>query len=348
MNNKIAILIPAYEPDRHLLSLVAEIEGEQNLKDLPLIVVDDGTKEQTIFDQLHAKYSQLVILHHAQNKGKGGALKTGFNYIIENMPEVAGIATLDADGQHKVADLKKCLAAFRPDELVLGVRNFNQDVPWRSRFGNQLTSFLVKKTTGSDFQDTQTGLRVIPVSYAQKCLAFPANDYAFEFDMLLAAKENGLAVKQVPISTVYEEGNPTSHFHVLRDSCKIYWRFAKFAISSLSSAAIDLAAFVLLARFLFPANHQAFWAVLSARLVSGSYNYLLNRHLVFAKAGQHTVLKYIGLAVIQAGLAAALTEMLVTAFSASLNLETALKVLVDLVLFVFSYQVQKRWIFNGN
>ncbi|WP_196767658.1 glycosyltransferase family 2 protein [Lactobacillus delbrueckii] len=59
LSNKIAILIPAYEPDRHLLSLVAEIEEEQNLKDLPLIVVDDGTKEQTIFDQLHAKYSQL-------------------------------------------------------------------------------------------------------------------------------------------------------------------------------------------------------------------------------------------------------------------------------------------------
>ena len=106
-------------------------------------------------------------------------------------------------------------------------------------------------------------------------------------------------------------------------------------------------AFVLLARFLFPANRQAFWAVLTAWLVSGSYNYLLNRHLVFAKAGQHTVIKYIGLAIVQAGLAAALTGMLVL-FSASLNLETVIKVLVDLVLFVFSYQVQKRWIFNGN
>lgn len=114
------------------------------------------------------------------------------------------------------------------------------------------------------------------------------------------------------------------------------------------SAVIDLAAFVFLARFLFPANRQAFWAVLSARLISGNYNYLLNRHLVFAKAGQHTVLKYIGLAIVQAGLAAALTGMLVMLFSASLNLETVIKVLVDLVLFVFSYQVQKRWIFNGN
>lgn len=348
MSNKIAIVIPAYEPDKHLLSLVSEIKEEKDLKALPLIVVDDGTKDQILFDQLQDKFSQLVILHHAQNKGKGGALKTGFSYIIEHLPEVAGIATLDADGQHKVADLKKCLAAFAPAELVLGVRRFDQDVPWRSRFGNQLTSFLVKKTTGSDFQDTQTGLRVIPVSYAKKCLYFPANDYAFEFDMLLAAKDNGLVIKQVTISTVYEEGNPTSHFHVLRDSFKIYLRFAKFAISSLSSAAIDLVAFVLLARFLFPANRQAFWAVLSARLISGSYNYLVNRHLVFDKAGQHTVLKYIGLAIVQAGLAAALTGMLVMLFSASLNLETVLKVLVDLVLFVFSYQVQKRWIFNGN
>ncbi len=197
MSNKIAIVIPAYGPDKHLLSLVSEIKEEKDLKALSLIVVDDGTKDQILFDQLQDKFSQLVILHHAQNKGKGGALKTGFSYIIEHLPEVAGIATLDADGQHKVSDLKKCLVSFTPGELVLGVRSFEQDVPWRSRFGNQLTSFLVKKTTGSDFQDTQTGL-------------------------------------------------------------------------------------------------------------------------------------------------------LVMLFSASLNLETVLKVLVDLVLFVFSYQVQKRWIFNGN
>lgn len=348
MSNETAILIPAYEPDRHLLALVSEIKEEKELKDLPLIIVDDGTMDQTVFNLLEEKFSQLVILHHAQNRGKGGALKTGFAYIIENMPEVAGIATLDADGQHKVADLKKCLAAFTPGDLVLGVRSFDQDVPWRSRFGNQLTSFLVKKTTGSDFQDTQTGLRVIPVNYAKKCLAFQANDYAFEFDMLLAAKENGVTLKQVAISTVYEEGNPTSHFHVVRDSFKIYWRFAKFAASSLSSAAIDLVTFILLARFLFRANHQAFWAVLAARLVSGSWNYLLNRHLVFAQAGQHTVVKYVSLAIVQAGVAAALTGMLVTAFSASLNLEIVLKVLVDIVLFFFSYQVQKRWIFNGN
>lgn len=349
MSRKIAVLIPAFEPDQHLLSLVAEIKQDNKLNDSPLVIVDDGSEEQKIFCQLKKQYnSELTILHHAQNKGKGGALKTGFAYIIKNMPEVAGIATLDADGQHEVSDLKECLAAFEPGKLVLGVRNFDQNVPWRSRFGNQLTSFLVKKTTGGDFQDTQTGLRVIPVNYAERCLAFPANDYAFEFDMLLAAKSNGLTIKQVKISTVYEEGNPTSHFHVLRDSFKIYWRFAKFAASSLSSAAIDLLAFVLLARFLFQGNRQASLAVLTARFLSGGYNYLLNRHIVFAQAGQHTVLKYISLAVVQACLAAALTGLLVAVFSASLNLETVLKVLVDLVLFIFSYQVQKRWIFNGN
>lgn len=346
----IAILIPAYEPDDHLLRLVAEIKQQKNLNSLPLIVVDDGTKDQKIFDHLQNSFgSGVTILHHVQNQGKGAALKTGFRYIINQLPEVIGIATLDADGQHKVVDLEKCLEAFRPGQLVLGVREFDQKgVPWPSRFGNQLTSFLVEKTTGSDFQDTQTGLRVIPVSYAEKCIGFSADDYAFEFDMLLSAKDSGLTIRQVPISTVYEKGNPTSHFHIFRDSFKIYWRFAKFALSSASSAILDLAAFVLLARFIFSASQQVVWAVLLARLLSGGYNYLINRHLVFAQRGQHTFLKYVILAILQATLAGCLTEGLVWLFKAGLGWETVLKIAVDLFLFVLSYQVQKRWIFNEN
>lgn len=346
----IAILIPAYEPDDHLLRLVAEIKQQKNLNSLPLIVVDDGTKDQKIFDQLQSSFgSSVIILHHAQNQGKGAALKTGFRYIINQLSEVIGIATLDADGQHKVVDLEKCLKAFKPGQLVLGVREFDQKgVPWPSRFGNQLTSFLVEKTTGSDFQDTQTGLRVIPVSYAKKCLDFPANDYAFEFDMLLSAKDSGLTIRQVSINTVYEKGNPTSHFHIFRDSFKIYWRFAKFALSSASSAVLDLTAFVLLARFIFPTSKQAVWAVLMARILSGGYNYLVNRHLVFAQKGQHTFLKYFILAILQAVLAGCLTEGLSWIFNAGLGLETTLKIAVDLFLFVLSYHVQKRWIFNEN
>ena len=106
----IAILIPAYEPDDHLLRLVAEIKQQKNLNSLPLIVVDDGTKDQKIFDQLQSSFgSSVIILHHAQNQGKGAALKTGFRYIINQLSEVIGIATLDADCQHKVVDLENCL-----------------------------------------------------------------------------------------------------------------------------------------------------------------------------------------------------------------------------------------------
>jgi glycosyltransferase involved in cell wall biosynthesis len=81
VSNKTAILIPAYEPDGHLLALVSKIKEEKEIKDLPLIIVDDGTMDQTVFNLLEEKFSQLVILHHAQNMGKGGALKTGFAYI---------------------------------------------------------------------------------------------------------------------------------------------------------------------------------------------------------------------------------------------------------------------------
>jgi len=85
-----------------------------------------------------------------------------------------------------------------------------------------------------------------------------------------------------------------------------------------------------------------------ARILSGGYNYLVNRHLVFAQKGQHTFLKYVILAILQAVLAGCLTEGLSWIFNAGLGLETTLKIAVDLFLFVLSYHVQKRWIFNEN
>ena len=70
-----------------------------------------------------------------------------------------------------------------------------------------------------------------------------------------------------------------------------------------------------------------------ARILSGGYNYLVNRHLVFAQKGQHTFLKYVILAILQAVLAGCLTEGLSWIFNAGLGLETTLKIAVDLFFY---------------
>lgn len=344
---EIAILIPAFEPDSHLLRLLEELKQI----DQPIIIVDDGTKNQGIFERIEQKYPEIVLLHHQENMGKGAALKTGFKYVIDNFSQAKGIATMDADGQHLVSDLKNCLTAFEnnPSKMVLGVRTFSKDVPLRSRFGNELTKALVKLTTGISFSDTQTGLRVIPISYAMWSLGIADNDYAFEFAMLLDAKERELEICEVPINTVYEPGNLTSHFHVIRDSLRIYLRFLKFLFSGLSAFVVDTLAFAFIVFCLKNVPNAPFFAACIARLVSGIYNYLINRHLVFDNRGKNTVYKYIILAVgqglISAGLTTVLTDL--THKSGMVGWMTLLKVCVDCVLFFISYQIQKRWVFYG-
>ena len=80
-------------------------------------------------------------MRHEANKGQGEAIKTGLKYIQEKMNFCKGIVTCDADGQHAAEDIINVSETLieHPDDLVLGNRAFDKDVPARSRFGNSLT-----------------------------------------------------------------------------------------------------------------------------------------------------------------------------------------------------------------
>ena len=126
-------LIPAYCPEPALLDLVKALLAKDFAH---VVVVNDGSDARcdTIFTQL-SKMEQVSVLHHAVNLGKGAALKTGFNFIASRFPEISGCVTLDADGQHAVEDVCE-VAQFlndQPQKLVVGVRRFKAEVPWRSK-----------------------------------------------------------------------------------------------------------------------------------------------------------------------------------------------------------------------
>jgi glycosyltransferase involved in cell wall biosynthesis len=106
--NSIAVLIPAWEPESTLADLVRGL-SRSGLG--VILVLDDGssTSAQLIFDALRAY--DVRMLRHAVNLGKGRALKTGFNCILCEYPEIMGVVTADADGQHTVEDILRVAAA---------------------------------------------------------------------------------------------------------------------------------------------------------------------------------------------------------------------------------------------
>lgn len=234
--------------------------------------------------------------------------------------------------------------------LVLGVRDFSAPgVPLRSRLGNRLTRWALRLACGLRLADTQTGLRGIPMDLVPELTGLPGSRYEFETAMLLAAQSAGRTFVQVPIATVYADGNRGSHFRPLADGLRVWAQLAgplrRFAGASLASAAVDLGLFAVLARWLRPLGgwHLAA-ATLGARAVSACCNFALNRALVFRlrQGAGRAAGRYALLCLCQAAASALLTTLLAAALPLP---ETLCKILIDTALFFLGYAVQRRWVF---
>ena len=120
-----------------------------------------------------------------------------------------------------------------PEGLVLGVREFAGKIPFRSRLGNVWTRALFRLVTGISLRDTQTGLRGIPRGLFERLLGIPGDRYEYELRMLVDARFHPSPPLQVPIETVYIDGNKSSHFRPFEDTVRTQWallgaRFSPF------------------------------------------------------------------------------------------------------------------------
>ena len=334
-----AILIPAYKPDDKLVALTDQLLTHDDLK---LVVVDDGSGEafRPVFEALDKR---VTLISYPDNKGKGGALKTGIRYIMDHMPECERLVTADADGQHRYADIRRVLdkSEEMPGALVLGSRAFDGDVPLRSRFGNAMTRQVFAIASGVKVRDTQTGLRGFDRDGMRLFVDVPGDRYEYEINMLLTAARAEMPIYEVTIETVYLNDNESSHFYPLKDSLRIYACILKFACSSLICFGIDYVLFQLLRTFI-----PLTWVSnLLARIVSASVNFTLNKKLVF-KGNEKTlpaVLKYAALAVFIYLIDTAILALLYEKLGWS---RYVVKIISGLLGYLISFSVQGRIVYR--
>ena len=238
MDSSVAVLIPAYQPGPALVPLVERLREAF----AHVVVVDDGsTRGREVFDALRGRVD--AVLRNERNRGKGASLRAGFAWIAENLPEVAGVVTADADGQHRVEDIVRVAAAVRGHSggLVLGVRTLGAGVPLRSRFGNFWARFFFWIFTGLSLRDTQTGLRGVPRDILWRMQLYPGERYEYAMQMLADARSHRAAPLQIPIETVYLDENSSSHFRPVRDAfltqfALVSWRFRPRTAPSATNA----------------------------------------------------------------------------------------------------------------
>ncbi len=332
-------LIPAYEPAQILNEVVEDLL----VAGFEMVVVDDGSGPEysKIFEEVGA---WATVLTHSENMGKGRALKTGFEYIQKHYGKSSVIVTVDADGQHSASDaLKICdEAELHPDTLVLGSRKLGKDVPFRSRFGNSMTRFVYRISTGLKVYDTQTGLRAFSMDLMPQMLEINGERYEYEMNVLLEFAKEKIPIMEEEIETIYIDDNSSSHFDTIKDSYRVYKEIIKFSASSLAGFLVDYVTYGLL--LLITGNLVA--SNVGARTVSATVNYTLNRRFVF-KSHDKVLKSAFSYFLLAAGILLGNTlvlRLLVTGLH--INSMVA-KIITEALFFAISWAVQRSFVFKS-
>ncbi len=222
---KYIILIPTYNPDTRLLSILENIN-----KKYETIIVDDGSIDKSLFAKCK---DYATVISYEENKGKGYAIKEGLKYIKDNFQNYI-VVTMDDDMQHKLGDaIKLCdYVSNHEDELALGRRHWDKTAPLSSRFGNSIMRRRFKRYTGMSIYDTQSGLRAFSYKLIDYMLSIEGDRYEYEMSVLYHLKNSNIKYKEIDIETIYIDNNKTSKFRGIKDSLRIIKMIKKWKKSN--------------------------------------------------------------------------------------------------------------------
>jgi glycosyltransferase involved in cell wall biosynthesis len=205
---KTLAILPAYNEEISIGSIVLSTKKYVD----QVIVVDDGSIDNTVEI---AKIAGAEVIEHLSNKGKGAALKTGFNAI--NGHDI--IVTMDSDGQHNPAEIPKLIEPIIKGEadIVNGSRYLNgqsTETPFYRRIGQSVLDQVTYFNSGIKITDSQSGFRAFG-SHTIPHFRFNSTDYSIESEMIIDISNNEFKIKEVGIGVRYDvngsKKSPISH-----------------------------------------------------------------------------------------------------------------------------------------
>lgn len=212
----LSVVIPAYNEEDGIAEIacrVLAIRGDLaqvGVDDLELIVVDDGSKDRTV--EIVRAIEGVTLVQHAQNKGYGGALKTGFSQARGDL-----IGFLDADGTYPPEYFPQlCQETQNGSELVVGSRRSgaNSQMPRMRRLGNFFWSTLLSLLGNRRVHDPASGMRVFKREVMERLYPLP-DGLNLTPVMSTRAVHERVNVSEIPIP--YSERLGNSKLSVVHD-----------------------------------------------------------------------------------------------------------------------------------
>jgi glycosyltransferase involved in cell wall biosynthesis len=240
LDKKVSVIIPARDEANSIGSLISRIKTSLSTYEYEIIVVDDGSKDNT---KDVARNSNVMTLSHHRSLGKGAAMKSG-----------AGSATgdifvfLDGDGAHYPQDIPSVITPILQNkaDLIIGSRNFHgsgaSGFYWPRRVANKLASFVTSIIISFflpvvtflrcpmkwiKVTDAESGFKAISRENWHR-LNLISRGFEIETEMIYEAARNKLTIAEVPVSCKWEGG--TSRLSIVRDS----WKTVKLLVRKLT------------------------------------------------------------------------------------------------------------------
>lgn len=212
----LSVVIPAYNEERGIAEIACRVLSvgpdlkKAGVDQLELLVVDDGSKDQTA--EVASKIPGVNLIRHPRNKGYGAALKTGFSKACGEL-----IGFLDADGTYPPEYFPQlCRAALSGTDLVIGSRMAGEDsrMPLTRRIGNQFFATLLTVLGRQKVTDSASGMRVFKREILEQIYPLP-DGLNLTPVMSTRAMHEGITIGEIPIP--YSERVGRSKLSVVRD-----------------------------------------------------------------------------------------------------------------------------------
>jgi len=197
---RVTVVIPAYNEEAAVPFLVDDLAAAP--PDYEILVVDDGSTDRTAEI---LKSRGIPVVRHPYNVGYGAALKTGIRRARGEL-----VAMMDADGQHRLADVAALAARLEECQMVVGARTrASQTSPLRRPFKVAL-GWVANYLSGTKIPDLNSGLRVFRREAVQEFLPILPNGFSFSTTITLAFLTAGYPIAWVPITAARREGRPSN------------------------------------------------------------------------------------------------------------------------------------------
>jgi glycosyltransferase involved in cell wall biosynthesis len=230
----ICVLVPHFD---HVDQFRKLLPGLTQLG-FPLVIVDDASPIQ-IFEKLRLLVDEqapgAILVRHPENRGKGGAVITGFRTALE-----AGFThaiQVDADGQHDLSGIAELVneAKRHPNSLICGQPVFDESVSKLRFYSRHITLYLVwLQTLSTEIRDALCGFRSYPLEQISALLkrCKPGKRMAFDPEILVRAVWAGIPLYFVPVKVTYPEDG-RSHFRYFHDNLQIAWMHTRLIFGML-------------------------------------------------------------------------------------------------------------------